>query len=382
MKKILGIFGLFAVICLFTALEADSFTKPNNIANLASRTGLYGVLGIGVAFVIVTGGIDLSIGSIVGLTGTLLPWLIIRHGWSVPAALGFVALVSIVIGLFHGLLITRLNLQPFLVTLCGLLIYRSIAQYVTDDQNQGFGTEYTGLRDLATGSMGTMATLMTLVGAVLTGFLFFRYLGVKRSEVAPKEQRPVLIGLITAGALTLVGLITWLTGSTLLAEVPAPMPFWILVVVAMICGLVLNDTVFGRHLLALGRNEQAARFSGVRTTWVIIAAYVICAVLAGLGGVLFTCDLNGIQPATLGQVFELYAIAAAVLGGCSLRGGECTILGIVIGTAVLRLLLNAFNLLGTSYTIESAVMGTVILLGVLADEVIRRFVRRRRRTAG
>ncbi len=415
MKKILGILGLLLVICFVTALNSDSFMKPGNISNLASRTGLYGILGIGVAFVIITGGIDLSVGSIVGLTGTMLPWLLVKKGWSLTSVLGLIALVSVCIGLLHGLLVTRLKLQPFLVTLCGLLIYRGAARYLTDDLNQGFGTGHTELRELTTGPMGSMSSLLTVVGAVLTMWLLARWLrtrtgpfmagglrAVSRSWIATLrglrsragfvaglkrcpawlQSRALLVGLVSSTLVLVVGGVTWLTGRTLLAEVPVPMPFWVLVALALVSGLLLNETVFGRHLLATGRNEQAARFSGVRTGLIITVAYVLCAVLAGLGGVLFTLDANGVQPSQLGQFYELYAIAAAVLGGCSLRGGEGSILGIVIGTAVLRLLYNAFNLLGIPYSVEYAVMGTVILLGVLADEVIRRIVAKRRRASG
>jgi len=148
--KILGIMGLLAAVCLYTALASDNFLKVGNLENIVHRTALFGILSIGVAFVIITGGIDLSIGSVVCLVGVLLPWLLVEHGWSVPAAVGFVLALGGVIGLVHGLLITKLGLQPFVVTLCGLLVYRGVARGLTQDQSQGFGTGYKGLRSLAT----------------------------------------------------------------------------------------------------------------------------------------------------------------------------------------------------------------------------------------
>ena len=157
-----------------------------------------------------------------------------------------------------------------------------------------------------------------------------------------------------------------------------PMPFLIMLLLAAAAGLLLNHTVFGRYLLAVGRNEQAARYSGVNTHQVTIAAYVFCSVLAGLGGVLFSLDVNSIQPSGLGEFFELYAIAAAVLGGCSLRGGEGTILGVIIGAAVMRVLYNAINILGIPTQLEFAIIGIVILGGVVTDELVKRFVVHRR----
>jgi ribose transport system permease protein len=149
-------------------------------------------------------------------------------------------------------------------------------------------------------------------------------------------------------------------------------------VIAIVAAVLLRLTVFGRYLLALGNNEEAARYSGINTDRIVIASYVFCSVLAALGGVLFALDVNSIQPSGLGEFYELYAIAAAVLGGCSLRGGEGTILGVVIGAAVMRVLYNAINILHIPTHFEFAIIGIVILAGVMADELIRRLVARRR----
>src|SRR5207237_3623509 len=137
------------VVCIITAFVSDSFLSGSNLENLVRRTALFGIISIGVAFVIVTGGIDLSIGSVVCLVGCDLPWLLSARHWPLPAALAAVAAVSIGIGFFHGLLITRLRIQPFVVTLCGLMMYRGIARGFTNDQNFGFGDGFKGLRTLS-----------------------------------------------------------------------------------------------------------------------------------------------------------------------------------------------------------------------------------------
>lgn len=315
---------MFIIVCVVTAVINPRFINPYNIQNTIRWTALFSIISIGVAFVIMSGGIDLSIGSVVGLTGTALAWLLTIKEASVPAALFLALLLSMSIGLAHGLLITKLRLQPFVVTLCGLLLYRGMARYLTDDQTLGFGSSFEGLRYLATG-------------------------------------RPFSIPV-----------------PGLSQSIAVPMPFVLMAFIAIVCAVLLNQTVFGRYLLALGRNEQAARYSGINTHCVTIAAYVLCSVLAGLGGVLFALDVNSIQPSGLGEFFELYAIAAAVLGGCSLRGGEGTILGVIIGAAVMRVLYNAINILGIPTHLEFAIIGAVILSGVVTDELIRRIVVRRR----
>ncbi len=324
MKKALGIFGLLLFVCVTTVIANPKFVNAYNLQNIIRWTSLFTIISIGVAFVIMAGGIDLSIGSTVGLTGTLLAWLLTEKGFGVVAALGIVLLVSLAIGLLHGVLITKLRLQPFVVTLCGLLLYRGMARWFSDDQTLGFGEKYAGLRYLANG-------------------------------------HPF--------ALHIPGLD---------APIQVPMPLLIMIVLAIIAVVFLNLTIFGRYLLALGRNEQAARYSGINTDRIVILAYVICSLLAGLGGVLFAVDVNSVQPSGLGEFYELYAIAAAVLGGCSLRGGEGSILGVVIGTAVMRVLYNAINILGIPTQLEFAIIGIVILGGVTADELIKRFVAKRR----
>ena len=321
MRKILGIFGLLVVICAFTAILNPNFLSAYNLQNTIRWTALYGIISLGVAYVIIGGGIDLSIGSVVGLTGSLLAWLLVEQGVSVPLALFACVALSVCIGLGHGLLVAKLGLQPFVVTLCGLLFYRGAARFITNDQSLGFGSDYEGLRTLAIGSI-------------------------------PITQN---FGI--------------------------PFPAIILVLVGIVAAVLLRLTVFGRYLLALGRNEEAARYAGIRTDRIVIATYVWCSVLGGLGGILFALDLNSIQPSGLGEFYELYAIAAAVLGGCSLRGGEGSILGVIIGAAVMRVLYNAINILHIPTHLEFSIIGVVILAGVVVDEVIRRVVAKRQSTA-
>lgn len=238
---------------------------------------------------------------------------------SVPAAIGLVMLIAAGIGLLHGLLITRLGQQPFVVTLCGLLIYRGLSRRLSNDQVLGFGDEYAdSLNALATG-------------------------------------RWVLWEAPGGGS-----------------SFGIPYVFFILLGVALLAAIFLNLTIWGRYILALGKNQEAARYSGINTGRMICLTYILCGLITGLGGILHSIDANSISPSSFGNWFELWAIAAAVLGGCSLRGGEGGIIGVIVGTALMQTLYNMIVLLKIPSELEYVIIGAVILIGVISDELIRR----------
>jgi ribose transport system permease protein len=315
-KKDLGLLVLILIVGAITASLNPRFLSPVNLVNMANLIGLFGLFSIGEGLVIITGGIELSVGSMFALIGVVFTDLMVNHGlpWQlVPViAVG----MGLVLGAIHGFLITRLKMQPFVVTLCGLLIYRGVARWYMNDATIGFGygDDYGTLMWLASG----------------------KSFGV-------------------------------------------PHTFIILVVTALIMAVVLHRSVYGRYLFAVGKNEEAARFSGINAELVTASAYVISGGLAGMSAVLIAFYTNSISPAAHGNFYELYAIAAAVLGGCSLRGGEGSILGIVLGSILLQVLQNLVNLLGIPSSLNFAVMGAVILLGVLADQQLQR--RRARKVA-
>jgi ribose transport system permease protein len=316
LKKDLGLLVLILVVGLVVSILNPRFLSPINLGNTANLIGLFGLFSIGAGIVIITGGIDLSVGSVFALLGVVYIDLLV--GWQVSWWLATIVVVlgGVVLGAIHGFLITRLRLQPFIVTLCGLLIYRGIARYYTNDGTAGF--EY-------------------------------------------GQSFPTL---------------EWLTAGRTLG---VPHSFIMFVVVAAVMGLVLHRSVFGRYLFAVGKNEEAARYSGIRTERVVAAAYIISGGLAGLSAIYLAMYTRSISPASHGNFYELYGIAAAVLGGCSLRGGEGSILGIVLGAILLQILQNLVNLLGIPSSLNFAVMGGVILIGVVADQQLTRLRERRSR---
>lgn len=313
-KKDLGLLVLILVVGTAVALVNPRFLSPINLSNTANLVGLFGLFAIGQGFVIVTTGIELSVGSVIALFGVLFVDMIVSIGVPWPAAIVLILVGGALIGLCHGVLITRFGIQPFIVTLCGLLIYRGVARFYTADATAGFGF----------------------------GVSF-----------------PML---------------EWLTTGR---SFGVPHSFITMIVVAAVMWVVLHRSVFGRHLFAVGRNEEAARYSGVPTTRVIVTAYVICGVLTALAAIFFAMYTRSISPASHGGFYELYAIAAAVLGGFSLRGGEGSVVGVVLGAVLLQVLQNLVNLLGIPSSLNFAVMGSVILVGVLIDQQVAVYRRRR-----
>src|SRR5262245_51268161 len=316
-RKDLGLLVLILVVGAVVAFLNPRFLSPINLSNTANLIGLFGIFSLAQAFVIITGGIELSVGSIIALLGVIFVDLISNAGVPWGFALLIVIGIGLLMGLVHGLLITCVGIQPFVVTLCGLLIYRGIARFYTEDATAGFafGQNFPTLEWLTTG----------------------RTEGVPHSLIA-------------------------------------------FVIVAVVSAIVLHRSVFGRYLFAVGKNEEAARYSGINTKRVTVAAYMICCGLTAFSAVFIAMYTRSISPSSHGNFYELYAIAAAVLGGCSLRGGEGSIIGVVLGTILLQVLQNLVNLLGIPSSLNFAVMGGVILIGVIADQQLVRYRNRSAQT--
>ena len=339
LRRELGMLAALVLMCVGLYISNPDFLGQSNIVNTTRQIAMLAIFSIGVAFVIITGGIDLSVGSIIGLTGVIIARISSPSfdGLGQPFWIGVsVALaVALLIGLAQGLLITRLNLQPFIVTLGGMLLLRGISQTIVKGGTIGFGSSrFTELSD----------------GGLLMH-----------------------------------------NGDPLL-----PYPVIICLCVILIATYVLHFTVFGRHLYAIGGNRDAAAYSGISVKRVETMTYVISAGLAGVAGVCYAAYI-GQMSQQVGVAYELYAIAGAVLGGCSLRGGEGTILGVVIGAAVMRVIDNGINMFQFKYHTADGqnriwrldpnwnfiIIGTVILAAVIIDQIAHILQSKRRtRLAG
>lgn len=322
---VLGI--LLTTLAVRSPEEADPFGR-SNIFEVLSRHGALGIVGIGAALVIITGGIDLSIGSVVAFAAVTFGVLLERGNSPITAML-IVLGVGALIGTINGLLVTRLKLQAFLVTLCGMFVYRGLAREVSNKQ-----TGLVQAREAYT-TLG-MPEQIEVLNAMRAWF------------VGKEPER---------GAL----------------EFPA-----LLVVMLLVTGLIailLHKSVYGRYWYAIGNNDQAARYAGVNVERMRVMSFVICSTLAALGGILLLFYGGSADPASAGNTLELYAITAAVLGGVSLKGGEGTALGIALGALVQPVINNLMTFLEIPSSSEPWVIGTILLTGTIADELIRRGVR-------
>jgi ribose transport system permease protein len=322
--RILGVLGLLIILyaALLDSNEAAGSTR--SLSTLANIQGRYGVVTLGAALVIITGGIDLSIGSLVGCA-TVLFGVLMQKGVHPVAAAGLVVLFGAGVGLVNGSLVTRLKLQPFLVTLCGMFILRGVAR---------------------------------MIGGVVSAG--------KVLEEQPQFTDPL-------NALTYV-----LVGKDEKGALVFPAMFLVLLVLAAIVGFFLHRTAYGRYWYAIGYNDLAAKYAGVNVDRQRTVVYMICSTLAALGGVLLFLDINTHQADSAGAGLELYAILGAVLGGCSLRGGEGTAFGIVLGAMVLPVLEKLVSFRGLTNEVIPAVIGLTLLVGTIVDELIRRRSRMRR----
>ncbi len=307
MKKVLGIFIFLVLLDALILFAIKQANWGSNHFNLGQRIGLSGILCFGAGLLIITGGVDLSIGSVVGLCACVFCELILKYKLPIPLAMLGTLLVGAGVGLLNGLLVTYLRVQAFVVTLCGLFIYRGAARWVANDQPPQIA--------------GSVADL----NAVFTG----EFLEV-------------------------------------------PIYLWLLLGIFAATTLFLHLTIYGRYFYAIGSNERAARYSGINVDFYKILAYVLCSMFAAGYALMYVIHYNSVVPSETGSTLELYAIAGAVLGGCSLRGGEGTTVGMFIGTAILVLLPNLTNMWGIPSQLEPTVIGTALLACAVLDELLRR----------
>jgi ribose transport system permease protein len=293
--------GLLLVMIIFWILS-PYFMTVSNLLNIAEQTSINAIIAVGMTFVIITAGIDLSVGSIVALSGVALADML-QAGHAGPLAIAVGLMVGALCGLVNGSLISYGKLPPFIATLGMMSVARGAALFYTDGRPiSGFNADF---RFLATGEVLSIPV-------------------------------PVVLMLFLYG----------------------------------IAYLVLNRTKLGRYAYAIGGNEEAANLSGINTKLVKTIVYGLCGLLSGLAAVVLTARLNSAQPIA-GMMYELDAIAAVVIGGTSLMGGEGKISGTLIGAFIMGVLRNGLNLLGISSFTQQIIIGSVIILAVLVDMTLR-----------
>lgn len=319
LMKLRTFIALIAVLVFFS-IAAPNFLSAANLILMAKHVALNAFLAMGMTFVIITGGIDLSVGSIVGLCGMVAGYLVLNGidlqiGYTIYFNVVEIALITLAVGIaigaVNGLLITRLNVAPFIATLGVLYVSRGLALLSSDGR-----------------------TFPNLVGKPELGTTGFGYLGAGK-----------LLGL--------------------------PVSIWILIVVALGAAYLAKYTPLGRHIFAVGGNERAARISGVRVNMVKMFVYMFSGFCAAIVGLIISSELMASHPAT-GESFELNAIAAAVLGGTSMSGGRGTIGGTIVGAFVIGILSDGLVMMGVSSFWQMVIKGLVIIVAVVVDQAQRR----------
>jgi ribose transport system permease protein len=309
-QKVLAFAGLILLFAAFSLASANFF-KFDNIVSIILATCVNGVLALGITFVIITGGIDLSIGTVMTFSSVMAGVFITV--WKMPVPIGILAgiLAGAVCGFANGTMIARMKVPPFIATLGMMMI------------TQGLNLVLSGLKPI-----------------------YFN-----DTEIFRKLTMDSLLGKIIPGF-----------------DVPNAVIYF--TIAAIIASLILSKTILGRYNFALGSNEEATRLSGVNTKAWKIAIYTLCGSFAGLGGIIMASRLNSAQPA-LGAGYEMNAIAAAVIGGTSLSGGEGTILGTVIGAFIISVLTNGLRILSVPQQWQTVITGLIVIGSVYLD-VLRR----------
>ena len=305
-------FAVLVIMLLFFSIFAPNFAAWNNMVNIMQATAVNGVLGVAVTFVIIAGGIDLAVGTMMTLTAVVAGLVLTNLG--LPLPLGIVGALASggLMGAFSGWTIAKLKIPPFIATLGMMQIARGLALVFSEAKPIYFNSTPS-----------------------------YQY-------ISPESSITLLIpGL----------------------EIPNGV--FIMFIVAIIASIMLNRTILGRYMFALGSNEEAARLSGMTVDFWKITTYALSGAICGVAGLLVSSRLNSAQPA-LGLGYELDAIAAAVIGGTSLAGGRGTILGTIIGAFIMSVLTNGLRIMGVQEEWKIVVTGLIIIIAVYVDIVLRK----------
>jgi D-xylose transport system permease protein len=355
---------LIALVVLTVALALidPTFATARNLSNVARQVTIVGIIAVGMTMVILIAGIDLSVGSVVGVAAVVVT-LLMQYGlpaWlAVPVTL---VIVGGVIGLWNGFWIAHYRIPPFIITLGMLTIGRGVALSLSNGSSIPVADPSFAV--LGSAYIAPLPTLALLAVAALAGLYAIARIWRESGRKGFLLEKDVASIVAPAAGLLLAAYVFG-TGDGL------PVPVAIFVVIAAVAVFVLGHTRFGRRVYALGGNEEAARLSGIDVYATKMIVYVTVSLLSALSGILLASRLNGASP-NLGTMFELDAIAAVVIGGTSLSGGSGTIGGTVIGALIIGVLNNGMSLLGISSFYQLIIKGLIISLAVWFDVLQKR----------
>lgn len=343
---------VLAVGVFFHFMTDGLFFSSRNVLTLARQTAVLGIVAVGVTPIIVSGEIDLSIGSAVGLCAITVAYTMDVWGWSVPVAIAATALVGLLIGLWQGFAVAGLGIPSFVVTLGGLLIFRGIGLVIT--QGRTISSFPDSFLTLGQGMIGYVIALTVI--AIAAGALVFQFLRHLRGTAGIEQTARSLVGAVGAAAL---GAFVYLGRG-----LPAPVAIWL--VIALVLGFVMSKITHGRHLYAIGGNREAAQLAGIPAKQLVFGSFIGMGLLYAAAGLVAAARLDGAPPQGI-PFLELDAIAASVIGGTSLYGGVGTIGGAVLGATLLQTISNGLSLMNVGSFYQLIVSGLVLVGAVFVD---------------
>jgi len=368
-----GIFiALIAIVALFAALN-PMFLSPTNLTNIVLQYSYILILAIGMVMVIVAGQIDLSVGSVVALTGAVSAVVVIRQGMPWWAGVLAALVVGLLVGAWQGFWVAYVGIPGFIVTLAGMLLFRGLTYVVLDNVSLSpFGVPYydiaNGFINGLFGGYGYDVFTLVVFAVAVVGYAVSQW-RTRRGKIAYQqtvESMPLFVAKLVVVAVAVM----WF-GYQLASSRGLPIVLIILAVLVIVYALVTQKSVFGRHVYAVGGNLHAAELSGVRVKRVNFWIFVNMGLLASVAGIVYSSRVNGAQPSA-GNMFELDAIAACFIGGASTSGGVGRVGGAIIGGLIMAVMSNGMQLMGVSQAVQPIVKGLVLLLAVAFDIYNRR----------
>ena len=355
----------FVLLLLWAGLASypdtrEAFMTASNLSNVTAQVAEIVIMGVGMTFVILIGGIDLSVGAGMALFGVVAALLQIDYGQSAVVAVIAALLLSIVVGLWHGLLVTKFKVPPFIATLSGFLAYRGLALVLSDARGLSpMGSDFGILgRRLAPAPSMAICAAGLLIGI---GLLLQRER--RRREFELPVQNPLVLGFQAIAIVTITALLA------VIYQDGIPVPVFIAAIVAAFGSVLLRRSRLGRYAFAIGGNAEAARLSGVPVRRVTMLIYLMAAILTATAGLIAAARTNGVTPGNMGLIRELHVITAVVIGGTSLSGGRATMLGTLLGALIFGTLSNGMNLLNVNSNWQLILTGMILLGASMLDSL-------------
>jgi ABC-type xylose transport system permease subunit len=362
LRTLLVLLTLWALLAIHPETR-EAFLTAGNFSNVTAQVAEIVIIGVGMTFVILTGGIDLSVGAGMALFGVVAAVLQIDSGQPAWVAVFAAVALSLVVGMWHGLLVTKLKVPPFIATLTGFLAYRGLALLLSGARGLSpMGADFA----LLGGQIPQAWAFSFSVAAYMLGCAF----------LVQRERRRRAFGLpaqSNARMATLLIAITLVLALTLVVyQDGMPVPVLIAAIVLGIGAVLMRLTRLGRYAFAIGGNAEAARLSGVPVTQVKVSIYLLTAVLTAIAGLVSAARTNGVTPGNMGLIRELHVITAVVIGGTSLSGGRATMIGTLLGALIFGTLSNGMNLLNVDSNWQLILTGVILLGASLLDSVSTR----------